>query len=310
MQLTQLFNNIASAIQKRSGSASSMKASEFPQRISEIPYCEPEIPFIGEEEEVIYFFLYVLKNSPNDIAFRVTGAYVVDWGDGSTESFSSGATASKVYSGEERYVTIKVTPVNRINTLEWVKHSLRPTSSNHFACYNIIGVVIQAPLLSEWYNSASNVRFYQLRKFEFRKASAVTSMATQFTGTNSLTSMKLYTDGTIDLSVRWSINEHWGVSEAVLDYTNVSSYAAAATNFANLRSLRKLRIFNMHPLVNSIAFNNTQMDVDGIVEVFNDLRDRTSESVGTINIQNSYGASRLSSQQRAIAQNKNWTITG
>jgi hypothetical protein len=66
----------------------------------------------------------------------------------------------------------------------------------------------------------------------------------------------------------------------------------------------------MPTALNSLILQNLNFTVQALVNIFTDLRDRTSETAGTINITNCYGASQLTADQRLIATDKNWTITG
>jgi hypothetical protein len=60
----------------------------------------------------------------------------------------------------------------------------------------------------------------------------------------------------------------------------------------------------------AVGFANAQMSRDSLVEIFNNLVDRTGIASATITITNNYGAAALSAGDRAIATGKNWTITG
>ena len=79
------------------------------------------------------------------------------------------------------------------------------------------------------------------------------------------------------------------------------------TNFANgCNSLdRCTTIFR-----NSVGLQNCQLSKDALVEVFTNLIDRTSTTSATIDITGNWGATALTSAERLIATNKNYTITG
>ena len=79
------------------------------------------------------------------------------------------------------------------------------------------------------------------------------------------------------------------------------------TNFANgCNSLdRCTTIFR-----NSVGLQNCQLSKDALVEVFTNLIDRTSTTSATIDIAGNWGATALTSADRLIATNKNYTITG
>ena len=79
------------------------------------------------------------------------------------------------------------------------------------------------------------------------------------------------------------------------------------TNFANgCNSLdRCTTIFR-----NSVGLQNCQLSKDALVEIFTNLTDRTSKTSATIDITGNWGAAALTSADRLIATNKNYTITG
>ena len=61
---------------------------------------------------------------------------------------------------------------------------------------------------------------------------------------------------------------------------------------------------------NSVGLQNCQLSKDALVEVFTNLTNRTSTTSATIDITGNWGATALTSADRLIATNKNWTITG
>ena len=60
----------------------------------------------------------------------------------------------------------------------------------------------------------------------------------------------------------------------------------------------------------TVALQNCQLSKDALVEIFTNLTDRTATTSATIDITGNWGASALTSANRAIATNKNYTITG
>ena len=79
------------------------------------------------------------------------------------------------------------------------------------------------------------------------------------------------------------------------------------TTFANsCNSLNRILMsFNR-----TVALQNCQLSKDALVEVFTNLTNRTATTSATIDITGNWGASALTSADRAIATNKNFTITG
>ena len=79
------------------------------------------------------------------------------------------------------------------------------------------------------------------------------------------------------------------------------------TTFANgCNSLNRITMgFNR-----TVVVQNCQLSRDALVEIFTNLTNRTSTTSATIDITGNWGASALTSADRAIATNKNYKITG
>ena len=60
----------------------------------------------------------------------------------------------------------------------------------------------------------------------------------------------------------------------------------------------------------SVGLQNCQLSKDALVEIFTNLIDRTLTTSATIDITGNWGATALTSADRLIATNKNYTITG
>ena len=89
---------------------------------------------------------------------------------------------------------------------------------------------------------------------------------------------------------------------------NVSGVTSYTNMFNNsFGNLLKCQIFNINT---SINFSNRRLGKIEIVEIFNNLTDRTSTTSANINITSCFGAFYLTASDRRIATNKNWTITG
>jgi len=78
------------------------------------------------------------------------------------------------------------------------------------------------------------------------------------------------------------------------------------TSFANSsNSLNRCQIVFRR----SVGFSSCQLSRDAIVEIFNNLADRSSTTSQTITISGNWGVSALSAGDLAIATGKNWTVT-
>jgi len=99
-----------------------------------------------------------------------------------------------------------------------------------------------------------------------------------------------------------SLNSIPALSTQSITTTSGSDFGAFAQN-AN--SLNRCQII----LARTVSFANCQLSRDAIVEIFNNLVDRTSTTSATITITGNWGVGALSAADLAIATNKNWVVT-
>lgn len=78
-------------------------------------------------------------------------------------------------------------------------------------------------------------------------------------------------------------------------------------DFSNAYELKRVRLINIKA---SINLSNCELSRPAIVEVFHNLVDRSAIASQNVNITGCPGASVLTVAERAIATDKNWTITG
>ena len=82
--------------------------------------------------------------------------------------------------------------------------------------------------------------------------------------------------------------------------TNFTSFASGCNSLDRCTTIFR----------NSVGLQNCQLSKDALVEIFTNLTDRTSTTSATIDITGNWGATALTSADRLIATNKNFTITG
>jgi surface protein len=82
--------------------------------------------------------------------------------------------------------------------------------------------------------------------------------------------------------------------------TNMTSFALSCFSMSKTNIVCRV----------SVGFNNNQLSQAELVNIFNNLLDRTGLAAANINITGNYGAAALTVPERAIATLKNWTITG
>ena len=313
------------------------------------PLDRPEIPTIGDSEQVFYQLFGVNADSPNDIALTLTvpsGSYRVEWGDGTSNDYNTAVKAEHIYDydsltaseGGEGYkwVWIKAYPLSGNLTVIDIavpRHSLRPTISAAQVVPQVFEIYLRAENLASmpFLNTTAQNRHRHLNVFDFR-------------GTNNIQSFSLFLRDSVNLR-RLTLNTAAGTNFSSFMYgcaafnqplnidtaagTSFTSFmyncysfnqpmsvdliaatTAIGANFfgASSFSLKSLRLLNMGNIHTALTLTNAPLDVDALVNLFNDLCDRTGLAAGVITITNCYGKARLTPDQLAIATQKNWTV--
>jgi surface protein len=135
----------------------------------------------------------------------------------------------------------------------------------------------------------------------------VTSMSQMFNACQSLQSVPLFnTQNVSNMAIMFfsclSLNSIPALSTAAITADFGANFASGAN------SLNRCQMVFQR----TVSFLNCQLSRDAIVEIFNNLVDRTGTTAANINISGNWGAlaGGLSLIDRDIALNKNWTITG
>lgn len=217
---------IKAAIESKGQVVGSAPLSDYADKISAIttggvaPWVRPSDwlpltdPAVGEQKIVILYG--VVNGDLNTAAFTVSGAYTVDWGDGTTTNYGAGVTASKTYihadvpentqlSTGTRQVIITITPQSGANLTSFTAVS-QPTSGR---CISFMDVIVRCPSMSimSFSNSQAKNTIMQrvkviqcaptvttlslasacyLECFEIPEATSVTTMLLAFSGCNLL----------------------------------------------------------------------------------------------------------------------------
>ena len=85
---------------------------------------------------------------------------------------------------------------------------------------------------------------------------------------------------------------------------NTSNVTFHVNQFNGCNSLNRVELVAR----NTISFQNCQLSRDAIVEIFNNLVDRSSTTSATITITGNWGVTALSAGDLLIATNKNWVV--
>jgi surface protein len=157
--------------------------------------------------------------------------------------------------------------------------------------------------------------------------SIVTNMQSMFTNCSSLQSVPLFDTSSVTIMNSMFTNCS---SLQEIPLFDTSSVTIMLTMFQNCSALQEIPTFDTTDVTNmtnfaqsclsmsktdivcrvSVGFNPCQLSQAGLVNIFNNLLDRTGLASANINITGNYGASALTVPEREIATDKNWTITG
>ena len=145
---------------------------------------------------------------------------------------------------------------------------------------------------------------FSLQSVPLFNTSNVTNMQNMFFACSSLQSVPMF--NTINVTNMggmfyqcYSLN----FIPAFITTSITSDFTIFANDCSSLN--RILMSFNR-----TVALRNCQLSRDALVEIFTNLVDRTATTSATIDITGNWGASALTSADRAIATNKNYVITG
>ena len=145
---------------------------------------------------------------------------------------------------------------------------------------------------------------YSLQSVPLFNTANVTNMAVMFNSCYSLQSVPLFnTTNVANMSNMFQNCQSLNFIPAFVTTAVTTDF----TTFANVcNSLNRILMsFNR-----TVALQNCQLSKDALVEIFTNLINRTATTSATIDITGNWGASALTSADRAIATNKNWVITG
>ena len=171
-----------------------------------------------------------------------------------------------------------------------------------YACYSLQSV----PLFNTQNVTDMGSMFqncYSLQSVPLFNTQKVTTMQQMFQSCISLQSVPLFnTQNVISMGSMfqncYSLNFIPNFNTALV--TNFSSFANSCNSLDRCTTIFR----------NSVGLQNCQLSKDALVEIFTNLTNRTSTTSATIDITGNWGATALTSADRLIATNKNYTIVG
>jgi surface protein len=168
---------------------------------------------------------------------------------------------------------------------------------------------------------------FSLQSVSLFNTANVTNMDSMFNGNNSLQSVPLFNTANVT-NMGSMFNTCYSLQSVPLfDTANVTSINGMFQFCQSLNSIPALDTSSVTNMLNfalncnsldrtdiicpvSVNFSNCQLSQSELVNIFNNLVDRSATTSANINITGNWGASALTVPEREIATDKNWTITG
>lgn len=225
-------------------------------------WVQMDSPGVGEEVVKILYGVY--EQGPNFITIQASGTYSVDWGDGTTQSVSSGQSVRKEYfwrnlldenitsdNFKQCVITIKPTVPGTLTSLSlYQKHNYRHNYSN----VNVFEIKMRAPYMTSLEISNDNIAQYdQLRSFEFEGGHSITNLKSLLRHCHSLKRFKMDITGVTNTSLMF--NSCRRLTD--VDITNLNSVTDMSNMFSGCYSLKEL------PTINANSCLNMQEMFDG-----------------------------------------------
>ena len=260
----------------------------------------------------------VFESGQNYCAFSFTtsaGQYQVDWGDGTVTLHNSNTIAQNNYdytsisnstlcSRGYKQVIIKVTPVSgNLLTCNFQQRFVTTPAQNQVYATGFLDCILSMPNATSIIFGGTTIRHSYVERFDVKTIGNVTNMSSMFASCSSLQSVPLF--NTQNVTAMSSMFQSCTSLNFIPNFntTLVTNFTGFATGCNSLD--RCTTIFR-----NSVGLQNCQLSKDALVEIFTNLTDRTSTTSATIDITGNWGATALTSANRLIATNKNFTITG
>jgi surface protein len=133
---------------------------------------------------------------------------------------------------------------------------------------------------------------------------SVTSMSTMFQSCNSLNTIPLFNTTSVT-----NMSSMFQVANGIRNIPALST-ASITTSFGDFANFANSLFRCEMSFAQNVSFRSTSMSRTSLVEVFNNLVDRSSTTSATIIVTNASGTSQLTAGDLLIATSKNWVITG
>lgn len=145
-----------------------------------------------------------------------------------------------------------------------------------------------------------------LKSVPLFNTSSVTNMSQMFYNCPSLQSVPIFNTSSVTNMGNVFVNCNCLNSIPALSTASITTSSGSDFgSFGGSLSLNRCQMV----FARTVSFANCQLSRDAIVEIFNNLVDRSATTSATITITGNWGVTALSAADLLIATNKNWVIT-
>ena len=265
-------------------------------------------PDISEQKIV---GLHAVLPGNNWVAFTLSGAYTVDWGDGVTEDFAAGVTAyrnlawssyntSTLTARGYRQAIITITPQSGHNITSWnflVKHN-QPGLSNGYSTGWLDMRLCTPHVASRTFSgSAGQVWHRMIEKFEQVDTNTVVDAYQMFYNCSSLQSVTLDTGAVTSAS--YMFYNCYSLQSVTLD---TGAVVDASQMFSGCSSLQSVVLTG---LTRGVSVANASLSSTALDALYTSLG--TAAGSQTITVSGNYGTT---GDDPSIATAKGFTVSG
>ena len=299
------------------------------------------MPTLTETDEVVAMLYAVYPNGRNFVAVKFSGAYTVDWGDGTSGDFTSGATAQHEYDFDDaaldgsltsagyKQALILVTPQssNSLTSIETgIKPSIVALPSN--VSGNALDIAIAAPNATSILITTGFYKYYSLERVRFIKTGQLSTCENLLTGLDALVSVDFSGINTTGASLFKNFLSSCS-SIKKIDFSPIDFSSATTIEMfsLNAKSLIELDLSNadlsnittavnivstvlvgltkfIAPIPVSFSVANNLLNAEALNALFTSLPSVTGQ---TVTVSGNYGVNEVG-YDPSIATAKGWTV--
>ena len=272
------------------------------------------MPTITPTEQKVAALFLVGDNDSNFVAFRFSGSYTVDWGDGNIENVAAGVTAEHNYVFSSLSASTEIGPVG--SKMRQAMIVITPQSGQNLTSISfnfkhsalgattyttpILEITLSAPNCTTLSIAGSTTNLRLLEQCTILSRNT-TNMSNMFDGCFSLQSVPLFnTAGVTSMSSMFQ-NCYSLQSVPTLNCSRSTNMVSFLSNCFGFKRCQATGIKT------TVSFANCALSATNLNEIYTNLADLTALPTQTITVTGNYG---IATDNPSIATAKNWTVVG